>query len=152
MMRDVVRRGTGRRAYRELGRGDLAGKTGTTNEQRDAWFSGFNADLVASVWVGFDDFSKLGRGEVGGRAALPAWIAYMGDALSQQPEHIIGQPWGLVRVKISPETGLLAGADEEGWIYELFRADNVPEAMSPLQATSPFDEGNDDSAEEETLF
>jgi penicillin-binding protein 1A len=151
MMRDVVRRGTGRRAYRELGRKDLAGKTGTTNEQRDAWFSGFNADLVTTVWVGFDDFSELGRGEVGGRAALPAWIDYMGGALSGQPEHSIEQPWGLVRVKIMPDSGMLASADDEGWIYEWFRADHVPEAM-PLQATSPFDEESDDAEEEETLF
>jgi penicillin-binding protein 1A len=151
MMRDVIRRGTGRRAWRELRRADLAGKTGTTNEQRDAWFSGFNADIVATVWVGFDDFSKLGRGEVGGRAALPAWIDYMGDALAGRPAHSLEQPFGLVRVKISPETGMLAGSDDADFIYELFRADNVPDA-GPLQATSPFDEEKDDTAEEETIF
>src|SRR5690606_19641639 len=68
MMRDVIRRGTGRRAM-ELGRGDLAGKTGTTNDQRDAWFSGFNLDLVTTVWVGFDQLKPLGARETGGRAA-----------------------------------------------------------------------------------
>src|SRR5690606_37671035 len=75
MMRDVVQRGTGVRAM-AIGRNDLAGKTGTTNEYRDAWFSGFNPRIVTTVWVGFDDFSTLGSGEYGGRAALPAWIDF----------------------------------------------------------------------------
>ena len=76
---DVVRRGTGARAM-ELGRRDLAGKTGTTNEQRDAWFSGYNSHIVTSVWVGFDNHDPLGRRELGGRAALPVWIEYMRTA------------------------------------------------------------------------
>ena len=86
MMRDVIRRGTGVGA-RDLGRGDLSGKTGTTNDQRDAWFSGFNADLVATAWVGFDDLAPLGNGEVGGRVALPAWKFFMGNALAGMAEH-----------------------------------------------------------------
>ena len=152
MMRDVVRRGTGRAAYRRLQRNDLAGKTGTTNEQRDAWFSGFNADITATVWVGFDDFTRLGRGEVGGRAALPAWIDYMESALKGQPERSVPEPYGLVRVKIRPDTGELAPAGESGWIYEIFRQGNAPEATLEDQAPSLFNDPADDSAEDETLF
>ena len=113
MMRDVIRRGTGV-AARDLGRTDLSGKTGTTNDQRDAWFSGFNADLVATAWVGFDDLAPLGNGEVGGRVALPAWKYFMGAALAGKPDHQVAQPWGLVRVKIEPGSGLLASAVEHG--------------------------------------
>ncbi|MEK7697162.1 MAG: hypothetical protein AAB346_03390, partial [Pseudomonadota bacterium] len=85
MMRDVIREGTGKAAL-ELGRKDLAGKTGTTNEYRDAWFSGFNADLIATAWLGFDQPGPLGRGETGGRAALPIWMDYMRVALDGVPE------------------------------------------------------------------
>ena len=85
MMMDVVRRGTGVRAM-EMGRNDLAGKTGTTNDQRDAWFSGYNGHLVTTVWVGFDNFEPLGRNEQGGRAALPVWIDYMSVALEGVPD------------------------------------------------------------------
>jgi penicillin-binding protein 1A len=76
MLQDVVQSGTATKA-KALGRRDIAGKTGTTNDQRDAWFNGFNEHIVANAWVGFDDNGKLGRGEVGGRAALPAWMDYM---------------------------------------------------------------------------
>lgn len=149
MMRDVIKRGTGVGA-RELGRNDLSGKTGTTNDQRDAWFSGFNADLVTTVWVGFDDLAPLGNGEVGGRVALPAWKYYMGTALAGQPDHIVPQPWGLVRVKIVPESGLLASAVESDWIYELFPVDRVPAAAATR--AQPFDEVRDEEDEEESLF
>ena len=84
MMRDVVQRGTGVRA-KVLKREDIAGKTGSTNEHRDAWFSGFGGDIVTTVWVGRDDFSSLGFGEYGGRAALPIWIDYMRVALEGRP-------------------------------------------------------------------
>src|SRR5690606_26266084 len=77
MLKDVVQRGTGA-AAKVIGRSDLGGKTGSTTEYRDAWFSGFGGDLVTTVWVGKDDFSSLGRGEYGGKAALPIWIGYMG--------------------------------------------------------------------------
>ncbi|MEO0423727.1 MAG: penicillin-binding protein 1A [Pseudomonadota bacterium] len=152
MMRDVVRRGTGRAAYRRLQRNDLAGKTGTTNEQRDAWFSGFNADLTATVWVGFDEFTRLGRGEVGGRAALPAWTDYMESVLTGRPEHSIPEPYGLVRVKIRPDTGELARAGESGWVYEIFRQGNAPEAPLDEQVPSFFNNTDDGDAEDEPLF
>lgn len=125
MMRDVIKIGTGRRAL-SLNRNDLAGKTGTTNDQKDAWFSGFNGDIVTTVWVGFDDSKPLGKRETGSSAALPMWIDYMGVALDGTPESTMERPAGLVTVKIDPSTGLLAGADDPNAIFESFRADNVP--------------------------
>ncbi len=126
MMADVIRRGTGKKAM-SLGRSDLAGKTGTTNDQRDAWFSGYNSDLVTSVWVGFDDHETLGRAEVGGRAALPIWIDYMGVALLDSPDELPPMPSGLVRARINPETGLLAALDTDNGIMEIFQSGRLPE-------------------------
>ncbi len=125
MMRDVIRQGTGRRA-RELGRGDLAGKTGTTNDQRDAWFNGFNQNLVAITWVGFDSYTPLGEKETGGGAALPMWMTFMAEVLAGVPEEPLEQPPGLVTVRIDPKNGLLARADQPDAVFETFRADNVP--------------------------
>ncbi|MGE0484687.1 MAG: penicillin-binding protein 1A [Gammaproteobacteria bacterium] len=125
MMQDVIRFGTGRRA-RSLGREDLAGKTGTTNDQKDAWFSGFNADLVTTVWVGFDRVAPLGRRETGAQAALPMWIDFMKVALQGAPEATMERPPGLVTVRIDPDTGLLAGADNPNAIFESFREGHVP--------------------------
>ncbi len=137
MMRDVIRRGTGRRAM-SLGRSDLSGKTGTTNDRRDAWFSGFNADLVATVWVGFDQEQPLGAREEGSRTALPIWIDFMGEALKGSAEHVPPKPTGLVTVRISPETGLLARSDDGSAIFETFRVDHVPEAGED-ETRSPFE-------------
>lgn len=133
MMRDVIKRGTGRRAQ-SLGRGDLAGKTGTTNDQRDAWFSGFNHAVVATAWVGFDQVQPLGRGETGARAALPMWIDYMRVALDGVPERSLEQPPGLVTVRVDAESGLLTSADNPNAIFETFREDNLPEAGPSLSA------------------
>ncbi len=135
LLRDVVRYGTGRRAL-SLGRKDLAGKTGTTNDQRDAWFSGFNTTLAASAWVGFDDFSPLGSRETGGRAALPMWIGFMRGALDGVPESTLAEPAGLVRARIDPATGLLAGPGQADAIFELFRSENRPEAPAGGTATA----------------
>jgi penicillin-binding protein 1A len=126
MMQDVIRRGTGRRA-RALGRSDLAGKTGTTNDQHDAWFSGFASDLVATAWVGFDKPQPLGDRETGGRAALPMWIDYMRVGLAGVPVRSLPQPPGLVTVRIDPETGLLASGNHPKAIFETFRVENVPQ-------------------------
>ncbi len=127
MMRDVVRRGTARRAL-QLGRDDLAGKTGTTNDTKDAWFSGFNAKLVATAWVGFDKFESLGAKETGGRAALPLWMAYMGKVLGKSPSAILPRPPGLVTMRINPETGQSVQGSAPGSIYETFYEENVPAA------------------------
>lgn len=122
MLQDVVRRGTAVRA-RRLGRSDLAGKTGTTNDQRDAWFNGYAPPLVAIAWVGFDDGAPLGRGETGAHAALPIWIDYMKVALDGQPEYTFPQPEGIVTARIAPQTGLRT---HRGGIPELFRVENLP--------------------------
>lgn len=125
IMRDVIRRGTGRRA-RVLNRNDLAGKTGTSNDQRDAWFAGFNPDLVAVSWVGFDNDEPLGAGEEGGRTALPVWIHFMRDALAGAPERRYPQPDGLVTVRVSSKTGELAGANDRDFVFETFEAGTEP--------------------------
>lgn len=137
MMRDVVRSGTGRRAM-QLGRDDLAGKTGTTNDLRDAWFSGFNPSLVATTWVGFDDHVRaLGRRETGARAALPMWIAFMGKALDGTPGMVLEQPEGLVTIRIDPETGRRVGSGYPNAIFETFREEHVPEKESPKIPAEP---------------
>jgi penicillin-binding protein 1A len=131
MMMDVIRRGTGARAM-ELGRNDLAGKTGTTNEQRDAWFSGYNDHLVTTVWVGFDNHDPLGRNDVGGRAALPIWIEYMREALEGVADQPPKLPPGLAQAKINPATGLIATLDNSSAIMEIFEVGKLP----PMEADS----------------
>ena len=154
MMLDVVRRGTGRRA-RALHRSDIAGKTGTTNDQHDAWFSGFTSDLVTTTWVGFDQPKPLGDHETGGRAALPMWIDFMREGLKGLPVHSLEQPPGLVTVRIDPETGLRAAANNPDAIFETFRVDRVPEAgveappAAASTSTGPKATANTGSAAEE---
>ena len=130
MLADVVRRGTGVRAYRELGRSDLRGKTGTTNDRRDAWFAGFNGDVVAAAWVGFDQERSLGSGEQGARTALPMWIEFMREALDGRPMNSMERPPGIIDVRIDPATGLAAGSRETS-VFEKFRMDYAPRAPAP---------------------
>ena len=125
ILQDVIKRGTATRA-RELKRKDLAGKTGTTNDQKDAWFSGFNTRNVTTVWVGFDRVAPLGKRETGAQAALPMWMDYMRVALADVPESELEQPAGVVTVRIDPDTGLLAGANNPNAIFESFRAADMP--------------------------
>ena len=125
MMMDVVRRGTGVRAMK-LGRNDLAGKTGTTNEQRDAWFSGYNDHLVTSVWVGFDNHDLLGSMELGGLTALPVWVEFMGVALEGVNDKPPLMPDGLAQARIDPDSGLLARLDNDDAIMEIFQAGRLP--------------------------
>ncbi len=125
LLRDVIRRGTGQRA-RALGRGDIAGKTGTTNDGRDAWFSGFTPDLVATAWVGFDQERSLGADEEGSRTALPMWIYFMREALAGRPEHRLPMPDGVVTARIhydATQFGDEAPATSE---FEYFLADHLP--------------------------
>ncbi len=153
MMRDVVRRGTGRRAYTELQREDLAGKTGTSNDRRDAWFSGFNADLVATAWVGFDEDRSLGNGEEGGRTALPVWNTFMARALQGVPSHVLERPAGLIDVRIDRDTGLAVGATARNSIFEKFRLDHVPPQQAPVETYEPRLDGDmEEPLEEERLF
>lgn len=125
MMREVITRGTGRRAL-ALGRSDLAGKTGTTNEARDTWFNGYNRSLVASVWVGFDQSQPLGEGEEGSRTAVPIWVDFMRSALAGVPQRGWPMPEGLVQARVSPATGELASVDDPSGIFETFLADRMP--------------------------
>jgi penicillin-binding protein 1A len=108
IMRDVIRHGTGRRAM-SLKRNDLAGKTGTTNDFRDAWFSGYNGDVVTTAWMGFDQPATLGRSEEGSHAALPMWITYMGAVLKGVPETELVKPDDIVEEMIDPNTGRYVG-------------------------------------------
>ncbi|MCU0757301.1 MAG: PBP1A family penicillin-binding protein [Xanthomonadales bacterium] len=125
MLLDVVQRGTGRAAATALGRNDLGGKTGTTNDFRDAWFSGIAPGLAASAWVGFDDFSPLGNGEFGGRAALPIWIEFMRVALEGVPPTPLQQPVGITTARISRHNGLLTSPGDPSAIEEVFRAEDL---------------------------
>ncbi len=125
MMADVIKRGTGVRA-RALNRDDIAGKTGTTNDAHDAWFNGFNGDLETTVWTGFDQDRTLGDREQGATVALPIWIFYMHQALQGAPRHAVPVPDGIVTVRISPDTGLLASADNPNGIMEKFIEGNLP--------------------------
>jgi len=125
MMRDVTRRGTGARA-RALGRDDIAGKTGTTNDETDAWFVGFQPSLTAAVWVGHDQPRRLGRGEGGSRAALPIWIDFMKVALDGVPEAFLTRPDGLTEVRVDPQTGLQMPPDSPGGVYEIVQEEHMP--------------------------
>jgi penicillin-binding protein 1A len=124
MMMDVIRRGTGSAAM-ELKRDDLAGKTGSTNDHRDAWFVGFNGKLVASVWVGFDDFTPLGRGEFGAKAALPIWMDYMGAALKDQPSATLPMPPGISTVQINRTSGMPTVAGDPDAMPEIMKVEDV---------------------------
>jgi penicillin-binding protein 1A len=123
LLKDVIRRGTGQRA-RALGREDLAGKTGTTQQGRDAWFAGFSPDIVATAWVGFDQERPLGPQEEGARTALPMWIYFMREALAGIPQHSVPMPDGVVTARISPDPTVLAG--ETPIEFEYFLADHLP--------------------------
>lgn len=128
-MRDVIQRGTGRGA-KILKRDDIAGKTGTTNDQADAWFSGFNSDVVATVWVGFDDMRSLHEFAV--KAALPIWIDFMRDVLRDTPQATMPEPAGIVRARIDPATGLLAPPEQPNAIFEIFEQGTVPQQYSDV--------------------
>jgi penicillin-binding protein 1A len=130
LMRSVVEEGTAT-AVKELNR-PAAGKTGTAQEYRDAWFTGYTADLVASSWVGFDDHASLGALETGGKAALPAWLQFMQVAHEGKPVREFEVPPGVATVKIDPMTGLLAGKSVPGRT-EYFLEGTQPTAEAPAQ-------------------
>jgi penicillin-binding protein 1A len=137
MMHDVVTRGTAAQVH-QLGREDLAGKTGTTNDFNDAWFNGFNPSLVAVTWIGYDQPRTLGKGEVGGRAAVPVWMDFMRVALKGVPQTALPRPPGLVEVPINPGNGKLLTADAPGAVIEVVQADHVPppdDGRNPLGET-----------------
>jgi penicillin-binding protein 1A len=153
LMRDVIRRGTGRRAL-VLGRRDLSGKTGTSNDQRDAWFGGFNADLATVVWVGYDDDLPLAPGEEGSRTALPIWIEFMRIALRGAPEHQMPQPEGIISTRIDRATGCPARAGQPNTMWEFFREGHIPVCEDVAETPDIFNDAagidrSDDTVEEE---
>lgn len=122
MLKDVVKMGTATRAM-QLGRTDLAGKTGTTNEFVDAWFCGFGTGLVAVAWIGFDNPHTLGHNETGAQAALPMWISYMAKAMKGVEEQPMAVPEGVVQTRINPDSGL---RDPDGRFSEFFYQEFLP--------------------------
>jgi penicillin-binding protein 1A len=134
ILRDVIQKGTGT-AAKALNRDDIAGKTGTTNNQRDAWFAGFNPTFVAISWMGFDDYSPLGKKEYGARAALPAWMSFVSQLEHQIPAVTLEQPEGMISRNIDPNSGLAVAFGQPG-IREIFRTEFVPafsnESFSPI--------------------
>jgi len=131
MLQDVIKRGTGRRAL-AMGRSDLAGKTGTTNESKDSWFSGYNADYTTTVWSGFDQPESLGRMEFGGTVALPIWMSYMSVALKDKPAHLLPEPPGILTLRVDPITGRAASPGNANAYFELFKSEDSPPSMGEL--------------------
>lgn len=151
MMADVVKRGTAVRAL-QLKRNDLAGKTGTTNDRRDAWFCGFNSSLVGTAWVGFDQERSLGPGEEGSRTALPMWIYFMAEALKGVPEQRRTPPPGLVSMRISADTGLAARPGDPNAIFETFMAGHLP-PQAEVDTALPTGEGDEENKDaSDSLF
>ena len=129
ILQDVVKKGTARKAQK-LNRNDLAGKTGTTNDQKDAWFSGYVDTMVATTWVGFDQPKSLGRNEFGSTAALPIWIDFMKIALTGVPQTQRTQPDNMVTISIDEATGDLARPGDTSAIKEIFRAELTPQQIA----------------------
>ncbi len=152
MLGGVIRSGTGRRAM-ELGRGDLAGKTGTTNSYRDAWFAGFNAELAATAWIGFDDNREMGSRETGGRAALPIWMGFMQRVLAGTPEAPVPRPEDLVEIALLPDTGERTTDDDPRGRREWLLPEQIPERSTRVpSATDDDGAGGRRDAQPEFIF
>ncbi len=145
VLQDVIKRGTGSAAS-ALHRQDLAGKTGTSNEKRDAWFSGYNNNIVTTVWVGYDDFSQSLH-EFGSQAALPIWMQFMKGALDGKPESAMPQPPGIITVRIDPYSGLLASPEQGNAIFEYFSEDTVPTERTAERHFEGFSPGGNSEAQ-----
>jgi penicillin-binding protein 1A len=151
ILRDTVSYGTAQ-AANVLNRKDLAGKTGTTNDHRDAWFNGFNSDLVGIAWVGFDQNESLGKGETGGRAALPMWIEYMRVVLDGVPEKPLVPPPGIVTATINRETGKLTTAADPEAMQEYFLEGTVDTGADVVEGGTPGDTTKSPDNVREGLF
>jgi penicillin-binding protein 1A len=151
ILKDVIRRGTATRAQ-ALGRSDLAGKTGTTNGPTDAWFSGFNRNVVTTAWLGFDQNQPLGRREFGGTAALPIWMSFMKLALQDLPQRDWEQPDGLTMVRIDPTSGLLAQPGQDDALFEIFRSELAPTDYADPGTSSLGGSASGDELLEDDLF
>jgi penicillin-binding protein 1A len=151
LMGQVIKTGTGKNVTKKLKRGDLAGKTGTTNNFRDAWFSGFNQDVVTTVWVGFDQPRNLGDRESGTRAALPIWIDYMSVALAGKPEKLWAAPENVITVSVNYETGSPTSADDPDGYQEFFFMGTEPQVQATGQVSTD-ETGHDPTAQIDELF
>ncbi|MDO7554477.1 MAG: penicillin-binding protein 1A, partial [Oceanospirillaceae bacterium] len=151
ILQDVVKKGTARKA-KKLNRDDLAGKTGTTNDQKDAWFSGYVDAMVATAWVGFDQPTTLGKNEFGSTAALPIWIDFMDIALKDVPQTQRQQPDDMVTIKIDEATGELARPGDASAVEEIFRAERTPKQMALPKTTGSDTSGKNQEAAPEQVF
>jgi len=151
MLVDVVQRGTATRAL-TLGRNDIAGKTGTTSDRRDTWFVGYNADLAAAAWIGFDQERSLGENEEGGKTALPMWIYFMEEALRDRPLHRLPEPPGVVRMWVSRANGQPARAGVPGAVFEAFLEQFAPRTGSIDYSEEVGAETVEPASGDETLF
>ncbi|WP_415072527.1 penicillin-binding protein 1A [Legionella sp.] len=148
-LKDVIQHGTAK-AARILNRQDIAGKTGTTNDQVDAWFAGFNSDLVVTTWIGFDNPKSLH--EYAANLALPLWIDFMKNTLKGKPESEMKQPENVVAVRIDPSSGLLAKPNQENGIIEYFREKEVPAEEDPTPVYNASNDQGQIPMDEESLF
>lgn len=137
LLKDVVQRGTAVRA-KKLGRFDIGGKTGTTNEQRDAWFNGFSPALATVAWVGFDSSKPLGNRETGGRAALPMWMSYTEEALRDVADEELAIPEGIKTATINRYSGFLTSPSDPNGISEIFREEYTPGSGSRVGGFTPY--------------
>jgi len=151
LLKDVVQRGTAVKAKR-LGRSDIAGKTGTTNDQRDAWFNGFSPTMTSVAWVGFDSSKPLGNRETGGKAALPMWIYYTEEALKFTEVEEVEKPEGIVTVNVNKFSGLLASPENPGSIAEVFRQEYAPGSGIPSRGIYPYASDDSENSEIQDLF
>ena len=151
LMNEVMTTGTGRKSL-SLGRTDLSGKTGTTNNFRDAWFTGFNHDITASVWVGFDQPKELGRRESGSRAALPIWIDYMTIALKDKPIHPATIPENIVVARINRHSGQVTDQTDPDGIDEYFVMGSEPQAQLSVGTPTTRKFRDDTESNVEKLF
>jgi penicillin-binding protein 1A len=147
MLRGVIESGTAVRAL-ALNRDDIAGKTGTTNDYRDAWFNGFTPSLEATVWVGYDDNRSLGHGDEGAHVALPIWMHFMRYALEGVPQWRRPMPPGIVTLRISPRTGALVSDENPEGIPEVFMANHLPTAAPGVGAAH----GTQNQSGEDSIF
>lgn len=152
MLRSVITDGSGNRVQRELGRSDLAGKTGTTNGPQELWFSGFNRDIATTVFIGFDQPEPLGEREQGATVAIPIWIDYMREVLAGMPERTMNRPDGIVDRLIDRETGERATPGDPDAVFEYFRVENDPGDSDATLPGLDSDFSEDGEVSTETIF
>jgi penicillin-binding protein 1A len=152
MLRSVITDGSGARVHRELNRGDLMGKTGTTNGPQELWFSGFNRDIATTVFVGLDQPEPLGEREQGATVAVPIWIDYMREALEGAPLNTMSRPDGIVDRLIDKDTGAAATPGDPNAVFEYFRVENAPDEGNPRMPGTETPGEAEEEVSTETIF